>query len=177
MSSQKNSLMQENPMRKIKIEKVVLSCGATALELEKSKKLLELLSAKKAQITKAGSQTRIPDFNVRPHLPVGVCVTLRRNDAFDILKRLLGAIVNSLKKSQIAQNVFSFGIKEYIEIPGIEYQREIGIRGLNVTVSFIRPGVRVKRKKIKKGKLPKKQHVSRDEIISYIKENFNTAVK
>lgn len=177
MSIQKNKLMQDNPMRKIKIEKVVLSCGATALELEKSRKLLELLSGKKAQITKAGSQTRIPDFNVRPHLPVGVCVTLRKNEGIEVLRRLLGAIDNSLKKKQIAQNGFSFGIKEYIEIPGIEYQREIGIRGLNVTVCFIRAGVRVKRKKIKKGKLPKKQHISREEIISFMKENFSTAVK
>ena len=92
----------------------------------------------------------------------------------DLLRRLLGAISNVLSKRKVSENHFSFGIKEYIEIPGIEYNREIGIRGLNVTVVFIRSGMRVKRKKIKSGKVHKKQYVSKDEIISFMKEHFKT---
>ena len=56
----------------------------------------------------------------------------------------------------------------------MEYQRDIGIRGLNVTVDFIRHGFRVKRKKIKAGKIPKRQYVSKEEIINFMEENFNT---
>ena len=33
--------VKENPMRKIKIEKVVLNCGAVGPDLEKAKKLLK----------------------------------------------------------------------------------------------------------------------------------------
>ena len=165
---------KENPMRKIKIEKVVLNCGAVGPDLEKSKKLLEILAGKGAQ--KITTAKRIPDFNVRPGLEVGTRITLRGEKALALLKRLLGAIGNTLSEDQIYQNGFAFGIKEYIEIPGIEYQRDIGIRGLNVAVTFIRPGVRVKRKKIKAGKLPKKQHVSSEEIIKFMKENFSTEI-
>jgi large subunit ribosomal protein L5 len=165
---------EENPMRKIKLEKVVLSCGATGPDLEKAKKLLELLTERKAQITHSGPSTRIPNFNVKPDMPLGTSVTLRGEEAVKILNRLLGAIDNKLRKRQIAKNGFSFGIHEYIEIPGVEYRREIGIRGLNVTASFIRAGVRVKRKKIKAGRVPARQHVSKDEIIEFMKENFRT---
>jgi len=165
----------ENPMRKVKIEKVLLSAGATGDDLVKEKKLLEIVSGKKTQILT--SNKRIPEFDVRPGLEVGVRVTLRGEEAITLLKRLLSAINNEIKKKQISDNHFSFGIKEYIEIPGIEYQRDIGIRGFNVTVVFIRAGVRVKLKKIKRGKVPKKQFVSKEEILDYMKGAFNTSFK
>jgi len=161
-----------NPMRKIKIEKVVLSSGAVGTDLEKARKLLELLSQKKAQIIK--SEKRIPAFDVRPGLEVGTRVTLRGREAIELLKRLLGAIDNELKKKQVSDNHFSFGLREYIEIPGIEYQRDIGIRGLNATVDFVRAGARIKRKKIKAGKVPARQHIRASEIIKYMEDTFQT---
>ena len=39
----------------------------------------------------------------------------------------------------------SFGLKEHIEIPGIRYDPEIGIWGMNVSVLLERPGGRVSR--------------------------------
>lgn len=167
-------MKQENPMRKIRIEKIILSCGATGTDLEKSKKLLELISGMKAQIIRAGPKRRIPAFNVRPGLELGTRVTLRKKKAISLLKRLLSAKNNTLKQKQISKNHFSFGIPEYIEIPEIEYQRELGIRGLNVSTVLNRPGIRVKRKKIKSGKLPKKQDILPSEIINYMEENFKT---
>jgi large subunit ribosomal protein L5 len=163
-----------NPMRTIAIEKVVISAGATGDNLTKSKKLLELISGRKAQII--ASAKRIPDFAVRPGLEVGTRVTVRHVAAIALLKRLLGAIDNRVKKASISNNHFSFGIKEYIEIPGVEYQRELGIRGLNVTVTFARPGLRIQRKKNKSGKVPKKQTVGKEEIELFMQEGFKTAV-
>lgn len=171
---QENSLVQENPSRKIEIEKIVLSAGARDKELDKAKKLLELISNMKAQILTTSK--RIPNFNISPGMEVGTMVTIRGERALALLKRLLVAINNTLSEKQISQNHFSFGIKEYIEIPGIEYQRDIGIRGFNITVDFIRHGVRVKRKKIKSGKLPKKQQVTPEEIMNYMEENFQTSI-
>jgi large subunit ribosomal protein L5 len=167
---QKNK--DENSMRDIFIEKVVLSCGATGQELEKAEKLIEFLSGMKAQII--ASQKRIPDFNVRPGLEVGTRVTIRGEKAIQLLRRFLAAEDNKLKEKQISENHFSFGIKEYIEIPGVEYQRDIGIRGLNITVDFARAGLRTKRKKIKAGHIPRKQFISKEEIIQYMEDNFKT---
>jgi large subunit ribosomal protein L5 len=168
--------MKQNVMRIPKITRVVLSAGAVDKELDKAKKLLEMVSGKKAQITKSGSRTRIPAFGVKPKMELGTCVTLRGKEAVEILRRLLGAIDNQLKESQIDKNNFSFGIHEYINIPGMKYVREIGIKGFNVTVVFERPGVRVKRRKIKMGRVPSKQHVPKEEIIEFMKNNFKTEV-
>lgn len=166
----------ENVMRVPKITRVVLSAGAVDKDLEKAKKLLELVSEKKAQITKSGPRMRIPAFGVKPKMELGTSVTLRKSDAIEVLKRLLGAIDNKLKVSSIDKNNFSFGIPEYINIPGIKYMREIGIRGFNVTVVFERPGMRVKKRKIKTGKVPSKQHVTPEEIIQYMKDTFKTEI-
>jgi len=164
-------MKDKNPMRKIKIEKVVLSIGGTGDGLEKGVKLLGILSEKKPARMK--SRKRIPSLGVRPKLEVGVVVTIRKNPE-EFLKKMLAATDNVLKKKQISENTFSFGIKEYIEIPGLEYQRDIGIIGFDVTVVFTRAGRRVKIKKIKKGRIPKRQIISKEEIIKYMEENFET---
>lgn len=167
--------LNKNKMSEAKLEKVVLSIGGTGDVLEKGVKLLERITGNKP--TKRKSAKRIPSLNVRPGLDVGCMVTLRGKKAEEILRRLLQAIGNQLKKKQITENSFSFGIKEYIEIPRIEYQRDIGIMGLDVSVSFTRPGKRVIIKKIKRGRLPKKQHVSPEEIINFMEKKFNVKIK
>lgn len=158
-------------MRNVKIEKVVLSVGGTAEELEKGFKLLELLTGKKPAKTK--SKKRIPSLGIRPKLEVGAVVTIRENIE-ELLKKMLATVDNTLKKKQISNNNFSFGIKEYIEIPGVEYQREIGIRGFDVTIVFKRTGRRVRLKKIKRGKIPKRQDITKEEIIKFMEEKFGT---
>ena len=158
-------------MREIKIEKVVLSVGGTEDDLEKGFKLLGMLTGGKP--AKMKSNKRIPSWSVRPNLEVGAVVTIRKNPE-EILKRMLVAIDNVLKKKQISENNFSFGVKEYIEIPGVEYQRDIGIIGFDVTVVFKRTGRRVKLRKIKKGKIPKRQMISKDEIIKFMEDKFQT---
>ena len=167
-------MKEKNPMREVRIEKVILSAGATGKDLEKAKKLLEMMSGMKAQIIKAGPKQRIPAFNVKPNMELGTRVTLRNEKALDMLRQLLGGIDNQLSEDSIQPNHFSFGIKEYIDIPGTEYQRDIGIRGFNATVVFTRKGIRVKRKKAKKGKYPEKQHITSEEIIKYMEDAFQT---
>jgi large subunit ribosomal protein L5 len=160
-----------NPMRKVVMEKVVLSVGGSGDSLEKGFKLLKLLTGRNP--AKMMSTKRIPSLGVRPNLEVGAVVTMRKN-LEEFLRKMLTATDNTLKKSQISENSFSFGVKEYIEIPGIEYQRDIGIRGLDVTVTFRRAGKRIKLKKTKTGKVPKRQYVSKEEIIKFMGENFKT---
>ena len=162
-------MQKENIMREIKIEKVVLGVGGIGEDLEKGVKLLELITGKKAMKTK--SKKRIPTLNIRPGLEVGAVITLRK-DILNFLKKMLVTIDNQLKKKQISENNFSFGIKEYIEIPGMEYQRDIGIRGFDVTVVFKRTGRRIKLKKMKKGKVSKRQKISKEEIIKFMEDNF-----
>ncbi len=161
----------ENKNREIKIEKVVLNVGGIGEELEKGVKLLNLISNR--TIARMKSKKRIPSLNVRPGLEVGGVVTIRKGLSI-FLKKMLLAIDNKLKKKQISENNFSFGIKEYIEIPGMEYQRDLGIMGLDVCVVFKRAGRRVGLRKMKKGKVSKRQIISREEIIKFMEDNFQT---
>ena len=158
-------------MKDMKIEKVILSVGATGDQLEKGFKLLKMLSGR--QPIKTKSKKRIPSLGVRPGLEIGAMVTIRKNPE-EILKKMLLAIDNAIKKKQVSENNFSFGIKEYLEIPGVEYNREIGIMGLDITVVFKKMGKRVKLRKIKKGRFPKRQMVSKEEIIKFMEDKFQT---
>lgn len=161
-------------MRDIKMEKVVLSIGGVGDYLARGHKLLELLTDRTA--AKVKSTKRIPAFAVRPGLEVGTVVTIRENPE-EFLKKFLIAADNVLKRKQISENNFSFGVKEYIEIPGMEYNRDIGIMGFDVTVVFKRAGRRVRLRKIKKGKIPKRQVIKPEEIIKYMEEKFQTTFK
>lgn len=165
---------KKNKMREIEIEKVVLNIGTTGEGLEKGAKLLKLISGIDAVKTK--SRKRIPAFDLRPGLEIGCKVTLRGKKAEEILKRLLAAINNKLKSKQINDEDFSFGIEEYIEIPGMEYQRDIGMIGLNISVVFKRKGKRVKLKKRNRGKFPRRQQVTKQEIIDFMIKNFDTEI-
>jgi large subunit ribosomal protein L5 len=165
---------KQNPMREIFIEKITLSCGGIKDELEKQKKLLGKISGKKVSVRI--TRKRIPSFNIRPTMEVGVMVTLRGKGGEEVLSRLLSAVENQISKKQITDNHFSFGIKEYIEIPGEKYDREIGMMGLKVTVVFARKGKRVARKKIKRGKLPLKQVVKKQEIIEFMEKNYGSEI-
>jgi large subunit ribosomal protein L5 len=165
----------QNPMREIEIEKMVLNCGGIEDKFEKSLKLLEMITKRKVNIRK--SQKRIPTFNISPGKKSGCRVTIRdKNEIITLLKRFFAAIDNKLSKKQVMDNHFSFGIKEYIEIPGLEYNRDIGILGFEVDVSFKRKGKRVKFRKIKKGKYPKRQAVTKEEIIEFLKKNLKLGV-
>ena len=164
---------KENKMREIKLDKVVLNVGGTEEKLARGVLLLKEVSGKTPIKIKA--TRRIPTWNVRPGLEVGTKVTLRGKDALEIIKKLLPAIDNTLKEKQIKDNFFSFGIHEYIEIPGMEYIREIGMMGFEVTVVFARAGKVVEKKKIKRGK-SRRLVVGSEEIQNYLVEKFGTTI-
>lgn len=166
-------MMVENRMREIKLDRVVLNIGGVGEKLEKGVILLREISGKSP--VKVQAVKRIPTWNVRPGLEVGTKVTLRGKNALVMLRKLLPAIDNTLKEKQIQNNCFSFGIHEYIEIPGVEYIREVGIMGFEVSVVFARAGKAIERKKIKRGK-SRRLSVSREDIENYLVSNFKTEI-
>lgn len=175
MSSQVDSSKSvvANPMREIKLEKVILNIGGVAEKLDKGEILLKKISGKKPVKVKATK--RIPTWQVRPGLEVGVKVTLRGKDALAMIKKLLPAVDNTLKEKQIQDNFFSFGIHEYIEIPGVEYIREVGMMGFEVTAVFSRAGKAVEKKKVKRGK-SRRLTVAREEVENFLVSNFKTEI-
>jgi len=164
-----------NIMKKIKIEKVTLNCGtADQTKLAKAVKLLETISGEK--VIKTLAKKRIPEFGVRPGLPIGCKVTLRGKKAIELLKRILEGIGNKINKRQFNPDSFSFGIKEYIQIPTLSYLRDVGIMGFEVAVTLARAGYNIKKRKIKKGKISKKHQITVQETIDFAKENLNMEI-
>jgi large subunit ribosomal protein L5 len=164
--------MAENIMKTIRIEKVVLNVGGTGDKLEKGFKLLKILSGRTPVKVKATK--RIPTWGVRPGLEVGTKVTLRHEEAEKIIARLLPAINNTLKERQIRDNFLSFGIHEYIEIPGMEYIRDVGIMGFEVTAVFTMAGRRVEQRKAKRGKA--NVVVAAKDIQKFMEDKFQTKI-
>lgn len=166
----------ENIMRKIKIEKVTLNMG-TGNDEKNNKKAINLLSKfsdKKPVICFA--KKRVPSFNIRPGMPIGAKVTLRGKQAKEVLKNLLQARENILPESCFDENGFSFGIAEYIDIPGFKYDVDIGMKGFDVCVTLERPGFSVKRRKAS-SKISKKHKILKEDAISFAKQEFGVKVE
>lgn len=167
-------MKNNNIMRKIAAEKLVLSCGAVEEKLDRSVKLLKFLTGEEP--VKTTTKKRIAAFALRPGLEIGCKVTLRGKKATDMVKKLLEVHSNKLSNKQIGDGVVNFGIHEYIEIPGIQFQREIGILGFDASLKLKRAGFNIKLKKIKRGKVPQCHRITKDETIKFMQENFNLNV-
>ncbi len=166
-----------NPMQEVKIEKITLNIGVgeTGDKLNKAFKLLEKLTGVKPIQTM--TMKRIPSWGLRPKLPIGVKATLRGKRAEEVLARLFKAIDNkiSIKKFD-SNNNFSFGVKEYLDIPGAEYDPNIGVIGLEVAVTLEKPGFRIKRRRLKKTKIGAKHLITREAAQTFIKNKFSVNI-
>ena len=166
-----------NQMQEIQIEKITLNIGVggTGDKLEKATRLLHSIT--NAKPVKTRTMKRIPTWGVRPKLEIATKVTLRGEIAGKVLKRLLVAANNTLPESKFDKfGNFSFGIPEYIDIPGVEYSAEIGIIGLEVAVTLKRPGFRIKNRRIASVKVPLRHRVSREDAMMFIKNKFQVTI-
>lgn len=157
-------------MKEIHIAKITLNIGSGKDEdhLKRGLKLLQKLSG----MTPVKTQTkkRIPGWGLRPGLVIGCKVTIRKN-AEQLLKRILVAKENTLSiRNFDTQGSFSFGVPEYIDIEGIEYDPELKIMGLEVAVTLERKGYRVKKRKLSSSKVGKSHQVAKQEAIDFVKK-------
>jgi large subunit ribosomal protein L5 len=164
---------KENPMRKIRIEKITLNIGCgTEKNPKNAAKLLEIITEQKPVITKTHKRTT---FGMAKNKEIGARVTIRKG-CEELLKRLLQAVGNKLKESSFDEyGNFAFGIPEYILIPGMSYDPYMEMFGLDVCVTLERPGYRVKKKRLSK-KLGKNHVITKQEAIEWVKKNFNVEI-
>lgn len=164
-----------NPMKEIQIEKLTLNVGSGTNQelLKKGIKLIKNLTGKEP--VKTITKKRIPTWGLRPGLPIGCKLTIRNKKEIDsLLRRLLAARGNKLKINNFDQNGnLSFGIHEYINVPGLEYDAEIGIIGFEVTVTLMRSGYRIKLRRKRPSKIGKSHTIKKEESIDFFKKNYN----
>ncbi len=166
-----------NLMRKISVEKITLNVGAGKDEpkLKKGIKLITELVGK-APIQTI-SKKRIPNWGLRQGLPIGCKLTLRGKEAEDLLKRMIKAKENTLFEDQFDnRGNLAFGIPEYIDIPGAKYNPEIGIMGLEVTITLTRPGYSIKKRMIRPKKVGKGHVITKEEAIEFMKQEYGIKI-
>jgi len=164
-------------MLKPRIEKVTvnMSVGKSGEPLEKAAKVLEQLTQQRPCKRKAKKTIR--DFGIRKGEPIACLLTLRGEKARDFLKKAFQAIDNKLSRDRFDRyGNFSFGIKEHIEIPGTKYVPELGIHGMDVSVTLGRPGYRVKRRHHATSKIGLSHLLTRDEATLFIKDEFGVEI-
>ena len=161
-------------MRDIEIEKIVLNIGCgTKLKPETAKAVLERLTERKAIII---STRKRSTFNVPKSKPIGCKVTIRKGKD-SMFRRLIEAKENRLKLSNFdSSGNFAFGIKEYIDVPQMEYDPAFGIIGMDVCVTLQRKGYSIKRKMISK-KIGKNHLIKKNDAIDFVKKRFNVQVE
>jgi len=169
--------MTENVMRKPRIEKVSVNIGVgeSGERLVKAQKVLEMVTTQRSKQTFSKVTNR--DFGIREGQPIGCIVTLRGEKAMDFLKRAF-----TIRENRIASYSFdqegnlSFGIPDYTDFSGLKYDPEIGIFGMDVSVSIQRPGKRISRRRVMRRSVPKKHRMTRTEAMNFMKEIFNIEV-
>ncbi|MBC7119835.1 MAG: 50S ribosomal protein L5 [Methanobacteriaceae archaeon] len=166
-----------NPMEQVRIAKVTLNIGVGegGERLARAEKLLETMTGQKP--VKTISKVTNPEFGIRKKQPIGCKVTLRGEKAEEIIRKFLDGIGNKIKASQFDdQGNVSMGIEEHIDMPGMKYDPDIGIFGMDLSITFEKPGYRISRRRIQKRKVPRKHRVTREEAIKFMKEKFNVKI-
>ncbi len=100
---------------------------------------MQKIAGQKAVITKA--RKSISTFKIRDGYPVGCKVTLRKQRMYEFLDRLVSIALPRVRDFRGLTAKFdkfgnySFGIKEQIIFPEIEYDKIDAIRGMDITIT------------------------------------------
>jgi large subunit ribosomal protein L5 len=170
-------IVEANPMRALRIGKVVvnMSVGASGDPLDHAQTIMENLTGQKP-CQRLAKQT-IRGFNIRKREPIACMVTLRGEIAEAFLGKALLAVEKKINtRSFDKRGNFGFGIREHIDIPGTRYDPNLGITGLDVMVTVERPGYHIHEKKHARGKVGRKQTVTSEESMEFIKTKFGIEV-
>ena len=162
-------------MRRPRVEKVVahMGIGQGGRELANAEEILTELTGQEPVRTQA--KVSEPEFDIREGDPIGVKVTLRDEQAHEFLATALPLADLSQSQFDDTGNV-SFGIAEHTEFPSQEYDPQIGIYGLDVTVTLVRPGYRVAKRDKETRSIPSGHQMTPDDAASYVESNFDVEV-
>ncbi|MFA7161813.1 MAG: 50S ribosomal protein L5 [Candidatus Methanomethylophilaceae archaeon] len=164
-------------MRQPHVEKVVVNIGVGEAgdRLVKAQKVLTSITGQTSVQTISKTINR--DLGIRKGMPLGCKVTLRGEKAEDFLRKAL-----KIREGRIQTYSFdkegnmSFGVPDYTDFPGMKYDPEIGIFGMDVNVVLRRPGARIARRAILRRRIPSKHRLDRDEAIQFMKDRFDIEV-
>ena len=125
-----------------KLEKIVINMGVGEGSkddkfIEAAAKDLEIIAGQKAVVTKA--KKSIAGFKLREGQPVGVKVTLRGENMYNFMEKLIKVALPRVRDFHgISKTAFdgkgnyTLGIKEQLIFPEIEYDNVVKVRGMDI---------------------------------------------
>ncbi|MEF8779546.1 MAG: 50S ribosomal protein L5 [Haloferacaceae archaeon] len=162
-------------MREPSVEKVVvhMAVGQGGEPLAQAENIIEEVTGRQSVRTTA-NQT-IGEFGIREGDPIGAKVTLRNEAAHEFLDTAFE--FTELSRSQFDEtgNV-SFGVEEHTDFPSQEYDPEIGIYGLDVTVTLVRPGYRIAKRDRETRSIPSSHQLTPEDAIAFLEREFDVEV-
>lgn len=133
-----------NPMQVPVLQKIVVNMGLgeaiqNAKVLETAQQELALITGQWPTMRKA--RKSIASFKLREGMTIGCKVTLRRDNMYHFLDKLINVALPRVRdfrgvnpKGFDGRGNFSMGIKEQIIFPEINYDKIDKIRGMNITM-------------------------------------------
>ena len=133
-----------NPHEVPKLEKIVLNVGLgdaskNPKQLEAVVEEMAAISGQRPVITRA--KKSIANFNLRQGVPVGATVTLRGPRMYEFLDRFISLAIPRTRdfrglpdKSFDGRGNYSFGIREQLIFPEIDYDKVEKIHGMDITI-------------------------------------------
>lgn len=127
-----------------KLEKIVLNMGVGAAtqdrkHIENAANDMALIAGQKPVVTKARQSNA--SFKIRDGMAIGCKVTLRRQQMYEFLDRLITISMPRIRdfrgingKSFDGRGNYAMGMKEHIVFPEIDYDKVDQIRGLDIVI-------------------------------------------
>jgi len=162
-------------MRQPRVEKVVvhMGVGEGGRELANAEEILGEVAGQ--QPVRTVAKNTVGEFGVREGDPIGAKGHLRGEDAEAFLETTLE--FTELSASQFDQvGNFSFGVEEHTDFPSQEYDPNIGIYGMDVTVNLVRPGYRVRKRSKVSRSIPKAHRLNAEDAIAFLESEYDVEV-
>jgi large subunit ribosomal protein L5 len=133
-----------NVMQVPRLVKVVVNMGlGDAIEnikvIDSAAQEIGVITGQKAVVTKA--RKSIANFKLREGVPIGVMVTLRRDQMYFFLDKLMAIALPRVRdfrgvspKGFDGRGNYTLGVKEQIIFPEVNYDKIDKIRGMNITI-------------------------------------------
>lgn len=126
-----------------KLDKVVINVGCS--EAKENSKVIEAVVSDIKQITGqqpivCKAKKSVANFKLREGMPIGVKVTLRGERMYEFVDRLFNVALPRVRdfhgingNSFDGRGNYSFGIKEQLIFPEIEYDKIDALRGMDIS--------------------------------------------
>jgi large subunit ribosomal protein L5 len=134
----------KNGMQVPRLEKIVINMGlGEAIQnikiLDSAAQELGQITGQKPVITKA--KKSIAQFKLRTGMPIGCCVTLRKERMYEFFSRLVNIALPRVRdfkglsgKSFDGRGNYALGIREQLIFPEIHYDKIDKIKGMNIVI-------------------------------------------